>query len=45
MQSRLTGVLFAASHEQYHRGQIAMVSRLLGHVPALTTQIEKIKSR
>lgn len=44
-QSRLTGILFAASHEQYHRGQIAMVCRLLGHVPALTTQIEKIKSR
>jgi uncharacterized damage-inducible protein DinB len=27
-------------HEEYHRGQIALAARLLGHVPALTKLIQ-----
>ena len=41
-QSRLTALNFAAAHEQYHRGQIAMIARILGRTPALTKQIEKL---
>jgi uncharacterized damage-inducible protein DinB len=40
-QSRVTAMHFAASHEMYHRGQIAALVRQLGHKPALTMQIEK----
>ena len=28
------------SHEEYHRGQLALYARLLGHVPALTKLIQ-----
>jgi uncharacterized damage-inducible protein DinB len=38
-QSRLTGLWFAASHEMYHRGQLALCARGLGLVPKLTQQI------
>lgn len=41
-QSRLAGLTFATAHEMYHRGQVAMMARLLGHKPALTQQIEKL---
>lgn len=37
--SRLTWLHHAIAHEEYHRGQIALCSRLLGHVPALTQSI------
>ncbi len=37
--SRLTYVFYAASHEDYHRGQLATYARSLGLVPALTQQI------
>lgn len=40
-QSRVTAMHFAASHEMYHRGQIAALVRQLGHTPALTAQVEK----
>jgi uncharacterized damage-inducible protein DinB len=40
-----TGTRFAwmnhgISHEEYHRGQLALYTRLLGRVPALTRRIE-----
>ena len=40
-----TGTRFAwlnhgISHEEYHRGQLALYARLLGRVPALTRRIE-----
>jgi uncharacterized damage-inducible protein DinB len=38
-QSRLSGLWFAASHEMYHRGQLATYARALGVVPALTQMI------
>jgi uncharacterized damage-inducible protein DinB len=38
-QSRVTGLWFAASHEMYHRGQLATYARAVGLVPALTQQI------
>lgn len=38
--SRLTWLHHAIAHEEYHRGQIALYARLLGHVPALTRLIE-----
>jgi len=37
--SRVTYVFYAASHESYHRGQIATYARAMGLVPALTRQI------
>ena len=37
--SRLTYVFYAASHEDYHRGQLAMYARAMGLVPALTRRI------
>ena len=40
-QSRITALHFAASHEMYHRGQVAALVRQLGHTPALTMQVEK----
>ena len=36
---RITYVFYAASHEDYHRGQLAMYARMMGLVPALTQQI------
>lgn len=44
-QSRLTALNFASGHEMYHRGQVAMLARLLGHKPALTQQIEKLTAK
>ena len=38
--TRLTWLHHAIAHEEYHRGQIALYARLLGHVPALTQLIE-----
>lgn len=37
--SRITYVFYAASHEDYHRGQLATYARSMGLVPALTQQI------
>jgi uncharacterized damage-inducible protein DinB len=37
--SRITYVFYAASHEDYHRGQLALYARTMGLVPALTQQI------
>jgi uncharacterized damage-inducible protein DinB len=37
--TRLTWLNHAIAHEEYHRGQIALYARLLGHVPALTQAI------
>lgn len=36
---RLTYVFYAASHEDYHRGQLATYARTMGLVPALTRRI------
>ena len=36
---RLTWMHHGVGHEEYHRGQIAVNARLLGHVPALTKLI------
>ncbi len=36
---RVTYVFYAASHEDYHRGQIAIYARTMGLVPALTQRI------
>ncbi len=38
--TRLTWLHHAIAHEEYHRGQLALYARLLGHVPALTQLIE-----
>jgi hypothetical protein len=38
--ARLTWLHHAIGHEEYHRGQLALCARLLGHVPALTQLIE-----
>ena len=37
--ARLTWLQHAIGHEEYHRGQLALYARLLGHVPALTRLI------
>jgi uncharacterized damage-inducible protein DinB len=37
--TRITYVFYATSHEDYHRGQLAMYARSMGLVPALTQQI------
>lgn len=37
--TRLTWLNHAIAHEEYHRGQVALYARLLGHVPALTRAI------
>lgn len=44
-QSRLTGVWFAASHEMYHRGQVAAYARAMGLVPAMTQRIEAMMKK
>ena len=36
---RLTWMHHGIGHEEYHRGQIALAARVLGHVPALTRLI------
>ena len=36
---RLSWMHHGIGHEEYHRGQIALSARLLGHVPALTKLI------
>ena len=36
---RMTYLFYAASHEDYHRGQLATYARSLGIVPALTRRI------
>ena len=36
---RITYVFYAASHEDYHRGQLAIYARAMGLVPALTQRI------
>ena len=38
--TRLTWLNHAISHEEYHRGQLALYARMLGLVPALTQVIE-----
>ena len=38
--TRLTWLNHAISHEEYHRGQLALYARLLGRTPALTQLIE-----
>ena len=40
MGTRLAWMNHGISHEEYHRGQLALYSRLLGRVPALTRRIE-----
>lgn len=39
---RITWMHHGIAHEEYHRGQIALNARLLGHVPALTKLIEGV---
>jgi uncharacterized damage-inducible protein DinB len=39
MGTRLAWVHHGISHEEYHRGQLALYARLLGRVPALTKRI------
>ena len=38
--TRLTWLNHAISHEEYHRGQLALYARLMGRTPALTQLIE-----
>lgn len=40
MGTRLAWMNHGFAHEEYHRGQLALYARLLGHVPALTQQIQ-----
>jgi uncharacterized damage-inducible protein DinB len=40
MGTRLAWMNHGISHEEYHRGQLALYARLLGRVPALTRKIE-----
>jgi uncharacterized damage-inducible protein DinB len=40
MGTRLAWMHHGISHEEYHRGQLALYARLLGRVPALTQLIE-----
>lgn len=37
--TRLAWFLHGVEHESYHRGQLALIARLTGHVPALTQRI------
>jgi len=39
MGTRLAWMHHGISHEEYHRGQLAMYARLMGRVPALTKRI------
>ena len=36
---RVSYVFYATSHEDYHRGQLALYARIMGIVPALTKRI------
>ena len=38
--TKLAWLNHGIAHEEYHRGQLALYARLLGHVPALTQLIE-----
>ena len=38
--TRLSWMHHGIAHEEYHRGQLALYARLLGHVPALTKLIQ-----
>jgi len=38
--TRLAWMQHGISHEEYHRGQLALYTRLLGRIPALTRRIE-----
>ena len=40
MGTRLAWMNHGIAHEEYHRGQLALYARLLGHVPALTQLIQ-----
>ena len=40
MGTRLAWMNHGISHEEYHRGQLALYARLIGRVPALTRRIE-----
>lgn len=37
--TRLAWMNHGIAHEEYHRGQLALYARMLGHVPALTQKI------
>ena len=39
MGTRLAWMNHGISHEEYHRGQLALYARLMGRVPALTKRI------
>jgi uncharacterized damage-inducible protein DinB len=39
MGTRLAWMISGISHEDYHRGQLALFARLMGRVPALTKRI------
>jgi uncharacterized damage-inducible protein DinB len=39
MGTRLAWMISGISHEEYHRGQLALFARLMGRVPALTKRI------
>jgi len=39
MGTRLAWMNHGISHEEYHRGQLALYARLLGRIPALTQRI------
>ena len=41
--SRMSWMHHGVSHEEYHRGQLALYARLFGVVPALTQQIQSGK--
>ncbi len=40
MGTRLAWMISGISHEDYHRGQLALFARLMGRVPALTKKIQ-----
>jgi uncharacterized damage-inducible protein DinB len=42
MGTRLAWMNHGISHEEYHRGQLALYARLLGRVPALTQRIQGV---
>lgn len=42
--TRMAWLHHGIAQEMYHRGQLALYARLLGLVPALTQQIEKLES-
>jgi uncharacterized damage-inducible protein DinB len=39
--TRLSWLNHGIAHEEYHRGQVALYSRILGHVPALTRSFQE----